>query len=150
MMDEIMKALKRMKVGKAIGYDRVLSEMPRCGGGIAPPKEAYVLAIILFPTEGCRPLCITSKSPRLCIVNKYTGGPISLHLPSEFPLINPSPLHQPLSFLQPLISYCDSIFLLKKVVNALVTPPESCVSMGTSDHLYNLLVRTFVYPSIML
>ncbi|GBP95999.1 hypothetical protein EVAR_66926_1 [Eumeta japonica] len=30
-MDEIMKALKRMKVGKAAGYDRVLCEM--LGGG---------------------------------------------------------------------------------------------------------------------
>ncbi|GBP29378.1 hypothetical protein EVAR_22750_1 [Eumeta japonica] len=32
-MDEIMKALKHMKVGKAAGYDRVSSEMLRGGGG---------------------------------------------------------------------------------------------------------------------
>ncbi|GBP15357.1 hypothetical protein EVAR_80537_1 [Eumeta japonica] len=33
-MDEIMKALKRMKVGKAAGYDKVSSEMLRSGGRI--------------------------------------------------------------------------------------------------------------------
>ncbi|GBP11106.1 hypothetical protein EVAR_79765_1 [Eumeta japonica] len=33
-MDEIMKALKRMKVGKAAGCDKVSSEMLRGGGGI--------------------------------------------------------------------------------------------------------------------
>ncbi|GBP94938.1 hypothetical protein EVAR_69657_1 [Eumeta japonica] len=31
-MDEIMKSLKRMKVGKAVRYDRVSSEMLRDGG----------------------------------------------------------------------------------------------------------------------
>ncbi|GBP92231.1 hypothetical protein EVAR_64414_1 [Eumeta japonica] len=33
-MNEIMKALKRMKVGKAAGYDELLSEMLRGGGDI--------------------------------------------------------------------------------------------------------------------
>ncbi|GBP63513.1 RWD domain-containing protein 1 [Eumeta japonica] len=33
-IDEIMKALKCMKVGKAAGYDRVTSEMLRGGGGV--------------------------------------------------------------------------------------------------------------------
>ncbi|GBP71728.1 hypothetical protein EVAR_33141_1 [Eumeta japonica] len=32
-MDDVMKALKHMKVEKAAGYDRVLSEMLRGGGG---------------------------------------------------------------------------------------------------------------------
>ncbi|GBP86180.1 hypothetical protein EVAR_64078_1 [Eumeta japonica] len=34
MMDEIMKALISIKVGKAAGYNRVSSEMLRGGGGI--------------------------------------------------------------------------------------------------------------------
>ncbi|GBP83945.1 hypothetical protein EVAR_66515_1 [Eumeta japonica] len=33
-IDKIIKALKRIKVGKAAGYDRVSSEMLRGGGGI--------------------------------------------------------------------------------------------------------------------
>ncbi|GBP61774.1 hypothetical protein EVAR_96018_1 [Eumeta japonica] len=33
-MDEIMKTLKRMKVGKAAGFNRVSSEMLKGGGGI--------------------------------------------------------------------------------------------------------------------
>ncbi|GBP63832.1 hypothetical protein EVAR_48090_1 [Eumeta japonica] len=33
-MDEIMKALKRMKVGKAAGYDKISSEMLRDSEGI--------------------------------------------------------------------------------------------------------------------
>ncbi|GBP93647.1 hypothetical protein EVAR_66716_1 [Eumeta japonica] len=33
-MDEIMKALKRMKLAKAAGFDRASSEMLRNGGGI--------------------------------------------------------------------------------------------------------------------
>ncbi|GBP55009.1 hypothetical protein EVAR_34484_1 [Eumeta japonica] len=33
-MDESIKALKRMKVGKATGYDRVWSEMLRDGRGV--------------------------------------------------------------------------------------------------------------------
>ncbi|GBP87819.1 hypothetical protein EVAR_103716_1 [Eumeta japonica] len=34
MVDEIMKALKRIKVGKAVGYNRVSSEIPRGDGGV--------------------------------------------------------------------------------------------------------------------
>ncbi|GBP74930.1 Choline O-acetyltransferase [Eumeta japonica] len=33
-MDEIMKAVTRMKAGKAVGYDRVSSEMLRGNGGV--------------------------------------------------------------------------------------------------------------------
>ncbi|XP_048489161.1 uncharacterized protein LOC125491386 [Plutella xylostella] len=38
-MKEIMEALKRMKVGKSAGYDRVSLEMLRAGGGVAANLE---------------------------------------------------------------------------------------------------------------
>ncbi|GBP50110.1 hypothetical protein EVAR_17371_1 [Eumeta japonica] len=48
MMDEIMKALKRMKVGKAAGYDRVSSDMLRGGEDIVACRESASLPYQLF------------------------------------------------------------------------------------------------------
>ncbi|GBP43766.1 hypothetical protein EVAR_28941_1 [Eumeta japonica] len=52
--DEIMKALKRMKVGKAVGYDRVSSEMLRGGGEGEKVKQVKECANVgsLFANDG--------------------------------------------------------------------------------------------------
>ncbi|GBP63058.1 hypothetical protein EVAR_87430_1 [Eumeta japonica] len=70
-MDEIMKALKRMKVGKAAGYDRVSSEMLRGNGDIVasllyqlfnkcwksnrvPNNWCKVVIVLLYKEKGSR------------------------------------------------------------------------------------------------
>ncbi|KAG7300726.1 hypothetical protein JYU34_015052 [Plutella xylostella] len=78
-MKEIMEALKRMKVGKSAGYDRVSLEMLRAGGGVAA-SELYQLFNECWrcgavPRDWCRavivPLYKGKGSLQTC--NSYRG-----------------------------------------------------------------------------
>ncbi|GBP81831.1 hypothetical protein EVAR_56301_1 [Eumeta japonica] len=59
-MDEIIKVLKRMKVGKATGYDRVSLEMLRGGGDIVANVLYHVECSIGHgvPKDWCRSVVV--------------------------------------------------------------------------------------------